>query len=146
MLKLINLLKAVIRLAKVEVHNIDLVVDGVGEIACYRHSELVVFSISESYSIILELALIGVYLFGEALLLQKVNIVPERQILPHLSVLQVALHLVDVLHALEILDLHLRNICRLPLCIIMLVDQPLNILNSLITILLESMPRRKHLL
>lgn len=144
MLKLIDLLKAVIRLAKIEIHNVDLVVDGVGEIACYRHSELVVFSISESNGIILELALIGVYLLGEALLLQEVNIVPERPILPHLFVLQVALHLVDVLHALEVLDLHLGNICRLPSSI-MLVDQALN-LNSLVAILRESVPRRKHLL
>lgn len=139
MLKLVNLLKAVIRLAKIEIYNIDLIVDRVGKIACYRHTELVVFSISECYCVILELALIGVYLFSEALLLQEVNIVPQGPILSHLFVLQVALHLVNILHALEILNLHLGNICRLPLCIIVLLQHALY-LNPLIGILLESMP------
>lgn len=64
MFELINLMKAVLWLPQIQIHDIDLIVHSVGVVAGDRHVELVVLAIAERYRIILEVAFVSVDLLG----------------------------------------------------------------------------------
>lgn len=66
MLKFINFFESILfmNLLKIKINYVDLIIHGICIVACYCHLKFVVFSISEGYTVILKVTLVGVSIFS----------------------------------------------------------------------------------
>lgn len=75
MLELIDFPKSIVRLAKIEVNNVDLVIHRVSVVGPYRHLKLIIFARSKCNGIIIKVTLVCVDLLGEAVVRQMIDFI-----------------------------------------------------------------------